>query len=149
MYLGTSNSNKFIFVHLVFELSNLCAKCFVSKIIFYTYKHFIIIIITFISANRLVAATIVDLLHSIFAQQQQLKAHCITSVDCRTCSCSKKIIFEDPHLKIQFYFRHLCTRLTTVSCRQSIISTYPASPGALDLRRIRCCHIGGFLVLSA
>ena len=82
MYLGTSISNKFIFVHLVFELSNLCAKCFVSKIIFYTYKHFIIIIITFISANRLVAASIVDLLHSVFAQQQQqLKAHCTTYVE--------------------------------------------------------------------
>ena len=147
MYLGTSISNKFIFVHLVFELSNLCAKCFVSKIIFYTYKHFIIIIITFISANRLLAASIVDLLHSVFAQQQQLKAHCTTYVE--HADVVKKIIFEDPHLKIQFYFRHLCTRLTTVSCRQSIISTYPASPGALDLRRIRCCHIGGFLVLSA
>ena len=148
MYLGTSISNKFILVHLVFELSNLCAKCFVSKIIFYTYKHFIIIIITFISANRLVAASIVDLLHSVFAQQQQLKAHCTTYVE-HADVVKKKIIFEDPHLKIQFYFRHLCTRLTTVSCRQSIISTYPASPGALDLRRIRCCHIGGFLVLSA
>lgn len=71
-------------MHLVFELSNLCAKCFVSKIIFYTYKHFIIIIITFISANRLVAASIVDLLHSVFAQQQQqqqLKAHCTTYVE--------------------------------------------------------------------
>ena len=65
MYLGTSISNKFILVHLVFELSNLCAKCFVSKIIFYTYKHFIIIIITFIRPNRLVAVSIiVDSLHS-------------------------------------------------------------------------------------
>ena len=89
-------------MHLVFELSNLCAKCFVSKIIFYKYKHFIIIIITFISANRLVAASIVDLLHSVFAPQQQLKAHCTTYVEHADVVKKKKSFLRTPISRSNF-----------------------------------------------